>query len=144
MVSVGPMLSRTRNTSALVALCASDGYRLVPPCSIVGMWKAAVLAMAWICASGVRSASVLGIAVNCPVFRPGTAWGKTKFGSRSGLLSLLRYRVHQLVSTLSCMRLVRRGCPLDPVALLPGRVRNASRLAGAAPLDSRYAFRNVK
>ena len=33
-ISVPPMLSRMRRTSTLVALCAKDGYRLVPPCSI--------------------------------------------------------------------------------------------------------------
>src|SRR5215510_11772886 len=33
MVSVGPMLIRIRNTSTLVARCAIDGYRLLPPCS---------------------------------------------------------------------------------------------------------------
>ena len=33
-VSVGPMLSRMRSTSALVTLCASEGYRLLPPCSM--------------------------------------------------------------------------------------------------------------
>src|SRR6266487_2629925 len=37
MVSVGPMLIRIRSTSTLVALCAIEGYRLLPPCSIVGM-----------------------------------------------------------------------------------------------------------
>jgi len=33
------------------------------------------------------------------------------------------------------MRLVSRGIPVDPVAVLPGRVRNGSRLTGLAPLD---------
>ena len=41
------------------------------------------------------------------------------------------------------MRLVRHGFPLEPVAVLPGRVRNASRLTGSAPFDSRYALRKV-
>src|SRR4029077_18148765 len=98
MGSVGPMLMSIRKTSTLLALCAIEGYRLLPPCSMVGMWNPAVLAMAWMWASGFRSASVLGIAVNCPLARSGTACGNTKLGSRSGLLALLRYRVHQLVS----------------------------------------------
>src|SRR5438105_9240535 len=42
IVSVGPMLIRIRKTSTLVALCAIEGYRLLPPCSMVGKWKAAV------------------------------------------------------------------------------------------------------
>src|SRR6185312_2085583 len=46
MVSVGPMLMRMRRTSTLVARCAMAGYRLLPPCSMVGIWKPAVLAMA--------------------------------------------------------------------------------------------------
>src|SRR5262250_1163693 len=46
IVSVGPMLIRIRSTSTLVALCAIDGYRLFPPCSIVGKWKPAVFAIA--------------------------------------------------------------------------------------------------
>src|ERR1700730_4001648 len=44
MVSVGPMLIRIRKTSTLLALCAIEGYRLFPPCSMVGMWNPAVLA----------------------------------------------------------------------------------------------------
>src|SRR6516164_9356623 len=94
--------------------------------------------------SGVKSSSVLGIAGNCPEAKPGTACGNTQLGSRSGLFALLRYRVHQLVSSVSFMRLVSRGFPLEPLALLPGKVRNCSRLAGAAPFDTRYAFKNVK
>src|SRR5215469_13184738 len=124
MVSVGPMLIRIRNTSTLVALCAMDGYRLLPPCSMVGMWKPAVLAIAWMWSRGCRSASVLGIAGNCPLLRSGTACGNLKLGSRSGLWLLLRYRVHQLVSRVSCIRFVSRGVLLDPVATLPGKVRN--------------------
>ena len=46
MVSVGPMLSRTRKTWALDTRCASCGYRLLPPCSINPKWKPAVLAIA--------------------------------------------------------------------------------------------------
>src|SRR6266567_2335135 len=42
IVSVGPMLMRMRKTSTLLALCAIAGYRLLPPCSMVGMWNAAV------------------------------------------------------------------------------------------------------
>ena len=32
---------------------------------------------------------------------------------------------------------------LTPVAVLPVRVRNGLRLAGSAPLDTKYAFRNL-
>src|SRR5439155_6538664 len=115
MVSVGPMLIRMRRTSVCVALCASEGYRLVPPCSMVGKWKAAVLAIACRKLGSLVSASVLGIAVCWLTPKVGTACGKVKFGLRSGFLVLLRYRVHQLVSTVSCVRLVSRKIPLDPV-----------------------------
>src|SRR6266567_2926479 len=131
------MLMRMRNTSTLLALCAIAGYRLLPPCSIVGIWNPAVLAIAWRWSEGLRSALFLGIAGNFPLAKPGTAWGNTKFGSRSGLFVLLRYRVHQLVSRVSCMRFVSRGFPLDPVALLPCKVRNGSRLTVAAPFEAR-------
>src|SRR5579871_2805743 len=124
IVSVGPMLINMRRTSTLEARCAIDGYRLFPPCSMVGIWNAAVLAIACMCASGVRSASVLGIAVNCPLPKSGTACGNGKLGFRSGLLSLLRYLVHQLVSNVCCMRFVSLNILLDPVAVLPGSVRN--------------------
>jgi hypothetical protein len=40
------MLIKILKTSTLVALCAIDGYRLLPPCSIVGKWNPAVFAMA--------------------------------------------------------------------------------------------------
>src|SRR6266496_1863917 len=105
---------------------------------MVGKWKAAVLAIA--CrkvGSVVVSASVLGIAVCWLTPKVGTACGKVKFGLRSGFLVLLRYRVHQLVSTVSCVRLVSRKIPLDPVAELPGRVRNGSRSTVAMPLEAR-------
>jgi len=46
MISTGPMLMRSRSTSTSVALCASAARKLPPPCSTVGIWKAAVLAMA--------------------------------------------------------------------------------------------------
>ena len=42
------------------------------------------------------------------------------------------------------MRFVSRSFPLDPVAVLPGKVRNRSRLTGLAPFDTKYALRNVK
>src|ERR1043166_8153152 len=108
---------------------------------MVGKWNAAVLAMAWMCSAGARSASVRGIAVKAPLFKSGTAWGITNDGSRSGLRESLRYRVHQLVSNVSCIRFVSLRFPLDPVALLPGRVRNLSRFTDSAPFDMRYAFR---
>src|SRR3989442_3958423 len=70
----------------------------------------------------------------------GTAWGNADVGSRSGLLSRLRYRVHQLVSTVSCMRFVSRGFPLDPVAVLPGKVANGLRSTISARFEAKYAL----
>jgi hypothetical protein len=37
---------RMRRVSTLDALCAIDGYKLLPPCSIVGMCHTAVLTIA--------------------------------------------------------------------------------------------------
>src|SRR5947208_14453192 len=108
---------------------------------MVGKWNAAVFAIACRKLGSVVSASVLGIAVCWLTAKVGTACGKVKFGSRSGLRVLLRYRVHQLVSIVSWVRFVSRSFPLDPVAELPGKVRNCSRSAGAAPLETRYALR---
>src|SRR5215470_6795089 len=88
---------------------------------------------------GVRSASLRGIAGNPPgLNKSGTACGNVNVGSRSGLFSSLRYRVHQLVSTVSCMRLVSRSLPLDPVAVLPGKVRNGSRSTVAFPFEAKH------
>ncbi len=39
-------------------------------------------------------------------------------------MCVLRYRVHQLVSTVSCIRLVSRSICWAPVAVLLGSVRN--------------------
>src|SRR3954470_6387226 len=36
IVSVGPILINILSTSTLLALCAIAGYRLLPPCSMVG------------------------------------------------------------------------------------------------------------
>src|SRR2546427_12862268 len=119
------MLIRIRRTSTLVALCAIEGYRLLPPCSMVGKWNAAVFAIACRKLGSVVSASVLGIAVCCPAAKLGMAGGKVS--PKSGFLVLLRYRVHQLVSSVSWVRFVRRSFPVDPVAVLPGKVRNGSR-----------------
>src|ERR1700722_4456254 len=69
-----------------------------------------------------------------------TACGKV--APKSGFCAL-RYRVNQLVSTLRFMRLVRGGVLEEPVAVLPCRVRNLSRLTGSAPCNSKYAFRNA-
>src|SRR5437016_5365672 len=111
---------------------------------MVGKWKAAVFAIACKKLGSVVSASVLGIAVCWLTAKVGTTCGKTKFGSRSGLWLSSRYRVHQLVSNVSWVRLVSRfpiKAVLTPVAVLPGRVRNGSKSAGAAPLETRYALR---
>jgi hypothetical protein len=40
------MLIKIRNTSTLVGLCAIEGYRLFPPCSMVGTWTPAVFVIA--------------------------------------------------------------------------------------------------
>src|SRR5437667_7611332 len=93
--------------------------------------------------AGTRSELDLGIPGCCPTFRPGTAWGNGNVGSRSGLFARLRYRVHQLVSTVSCIRFVSRPICRAPVVLLLGKTRKASRLTGSAPFDTRYAFRKV-
>src|ERR1017187_2912765 len=108
---------------------------------MVGMWKPAVFAIAWRKLGSAVSASVLGMAVCLPTARVGIACGKVKFGSRSGLWVLLRYRVHQLVSSVSSIRFVSRSFPLEPVAVLPFRVRKGSRLTESAPLEARYALR---
>ena len=41
------------------------------------------------------------------------------------------------LSTLRFMKLVSRGLPLEPVAVLPGKVRNASRSTVALPFEAR-------
>src|SRR2546426_2934006 len=107
-------------------------------------WNPAVLAIAWMWLLGARSALLLGIAGNFPMLKLGTAWGNVNVGSRSGLLARLRYRVHQLVSTVSCMRFVSRGFPVDPSAVLPGKVRKGSRFTVSAPFEARYALMNWK
>src|ERR1700730_18402201 len=94
-------------------------------------------------AGGLRSLSARGIAGCCPLFKVGTACGNTKDGSRSGLWSRLRYLVHQLVSTVSFMRLVSRPIWLAPFALLLGKVRNLSRLTGSACFETRKALRKA-
>src|SRR6266581_2233816 len=111
---------------------------------MVGKGKVAVFAIACRKVGSVVSASVRGIAVCCPTNKLGTICGKVWFGSRSGLWLSSRYRVHQLVSNVSWVRLVSRfpiKALLTPVAVLPGRVRNGSKSAGAAPLETRYALR---
>src|SRR5579875_3893363 len=65
-----------------------------------------------------------------------------KVAPKSGLVAL-RYRMYQLVSTLRCIRLVRRFAPEEPVAVLPGRVVNFVKSTGSAPFDSRYLFRKL-
>jgi len=131
------MLIRIRSTSTLLALCAIEGYKLFPPCSIVGKWNPAVFAIACWKFGSLVSLSVLGIAVCRPTAKLGIACGKVS--PKSGFLLSLRYRVHQRVSSVSCIRFVRRNFPLDPLAELPGNVRNFSRLIGAAPFETRYA-----
>src|SRR5216684_5305557 len=103
-------------------------------------WNPAVFAIAWMWSLGVRSLLFLGIAGCCPTLKLGIAWGNVKVGSRSGLFARLRYRVHQLVSTVSCMRFVNRGFPLDPVAVLPGKVANGLRSTISARFEAKYAL----
>ena len=109
----------------------------MPPCSIVGKWNPALFAIACRKLESFVSSSVLGIAVCCPTAKVGIACGNLKVESRSGLWVLLRYRVHQLVSSVSCVRFVSRSFPLEPVAELPGSVRNCSRLSVSAPFEAR-------
>src|ERR1700736_4642962 len=98
--------------------------------------------MAWIRSPLLASASVLGIAVCFPLFKLGTASANFAAKSRSGFLLSLRYLPQKLVSIVSCVRFVSRLLPDDPVAELPGRVRNvgpASRSISAveAPLETK-------
>src|SRR6202030_575308 len=65
-----------------------------------------------------------------------------KMAPKSGLV-VLRYRIHQLVSTLSCCSLVSRPVCGTPVTLLGGILRNASKLTGCSPLDAKNAFRKA-
>ncbi len=83
----------------------------------------------------LRSALVRGIAGHRPLASAGTACGK--LSPRSGFLVRARYRVHQLVSTVSSIRLVIRLSFADPWAVLPGSVRNWSRFTAWAPRDCR-------
>src|SRR3977135_290702 len=62
------------------------------------------------------SASVWGIAGCCPLARSGTAF--SNLPPMSGFWVALRYRVHQLVSTVSSLRLVSGpvcGTPVTPL-----------------------------
>src|SRR6202022_3957771 len=98
-------------------------------------WNPAVKAIALMRSALFASASVLGIAVCRPLFKDGTALANLAAASRSGLLLSLRYRPQKLVSIVSWVRFVSRFFPDDPVAVLPGIVRNvgpASRSISAA------------
>src|ERR1700676_2243057 len=81
-----------------------------------------------------RSSLVLGMAVNWPFTRLGKAF--LNVAPRSGLV-VLRYRVHQLVSTESCVRLVKRPTCLAPVAWLLGNVAKCDKSTGSAPFEIR-------
>src|SRR5438132_11547670 len=94
---------------------------------MVAKWNPAVLAITWRRLGSLVSLLVLGMAVCCPWDKSGIACGKTKLGLRSGFSVRLRYLVHQLVSRVSLVRFVSRNAPLEPVAVLPGKVRNCSR-----------------
>ena len=89
---------------------------------MVAKWNPAVLAIAWRCFLFLRSALVRGMAGHRPLASAGTACGKVS--PRSGFLVRERYRVHQLVSTVSSIRLVSRLRLAAPLAVLPGSVRN--------------------
>src|SRR5260370_30657326 len=92
------------------------------------------------------SVSSRGIAGNWPFGCDKVGTAGSNVPPRSGF-SVLRYRSHQLVSTLSCRRFVSRFpilAVLTPFATLPRNVANALRLTGAAPKTcDRYALRNV-
>src|SRR5947208_10056904 len=98
--------------------------------------------MAWMWFFGERSLSSLGMAGNFPFSKPGMAGGNVS--PRSGFFVRLLYLIHQLVSTVSCIRLVSRPICWAPVALLLGNVRNLPKLTGSAPFETRYALMNVK
>src|SRR3984885_147431 len=61
---------------------------------------------------------------------------------KSGFVGL-RYLVYQLVSTVRFIRLVSRPIFCAPSALLLGKVRNSSKFTAGAPINWRYALRNV-
>ena len=69
------MLSVIFRTSAFDTCWLSVAYRLEPACSMKPKWNAAVLAIAWMCAGGPKSAFVLGIAGNLPANNAGSACG---------------------------------------------------------------------
>ena len=127
IVSVGPMLIRIRRTSTSLARCASEGYRLLPPCSMVGIWNAAVVTIACKCASGVRSLSVRGIAVNCPWCNPGMACGKTKLGIEVGIVRIAA--ISRIPAGIQ--RELHQVCQAQDAAR-PGRL-TALQLSGMAP-----------
>ena len=71
----------------------------------------------------------------CPTFRLGTACGNVNPASRSGLFDGLRYRVHQLVSTVSCIQ-VR-----EPPDLSSSRSSTARQSSELIQIDWRCAVR---
>ena len=113
---------------------------------MVGKWKAAVFAIACRKLGSVVSASVLGMAVcwftrqSRDSLREDMVWIKIRV---MAVVAVARPpagvdgKLRQIGEPTVRSRLV-----LTPVAVLPIRVRNGSRFAGAAPLETRYAFRN--
>src|SRR5260370_41488516 len=116
------MLMRILRTSGSVALKASVGYRLAPPCSMNAKWNPAVFAIACIrdscgVAGGTGWAWVGGVSWS---FNGMAGWflmvnGPLNFTPKSGFFAL-RYRVYQLRSTLSFRRFVSLPIFLAPVA----------------------------
>src|SRR5258708_1400227 len=89
----------------------------------------------WLC--GVRSASDLGIAGCCPTCRLGIACGNTNVGSRSGLFSRLRFRVPQLLSTVSSSSVVHP----DPQVRLNYSCRGQeSQNGGVSLVEAAFVF----
>src|ERR1700757_244987 len=92
-------------------------------------WKPAVLAIAcrWLgmlpSLFNAASASVCGIAGCCPLARSGTAFSNVP--PKSGFAVALRYRVHHVVSIVSCFRFVSRRFCGTPVTWLGGKTGSA-------------------
>jgi len=125
-----PVVSRWRSARASVKACGpyskNSCFRnpnLGESCSLI-LLNFAVPSHRF--SEPVRFCFVLpSLKVHCfgGLFKSGTACGKTKLGFKSGFWAPMRYRLHQLVSTVSCVRLVRRSFPgAAPVAVLPGKL----------------------
>src|SRR5215470_10526500 len=109
---------------------------LVPPCSTNAKWKPATLATACTkLGSPLTSALLRGTAGNGVAKRPGRACGLVP--PKSGFWLSLRYLVHQLVSTVSCVRFVSLPSLGTPETWLGVMFLNGVRSALSTPLAAR-------